>query len=193
MVYSILNNLFDPNLLVDSALNTPFHPENDIFYKPLLNDIHDKKLLDSVIRIRDSRVSLNNLSHVPYLLPWSLQQSLGFSHFNYSRGQLHRDSADLKQNLTKYINAVKSASLISSGLLKLRLIGFSNRNDLIYRRIRAIYRNRQRILVLCRINGKVVRYEGILLFFDIDLNLLLMDKSIIYIRLVSSYLFFITF
>ncbi|UVC54397.1 hypothetical protein MACJ_003939 [Theileria orientalis] len=193
MFYSILNNRFDSNLLVDSALNTPFHPENDIFYKPLLGEIHDKKLLHSVLLIRDGRVSLNNLSHVPYLLPWSLQQSLGFSHFKYSSGPPDRDSTDLKQNLTKYINAVKSASLISSGLLKLRLIGFSNRNDLIYRRLRGIYRNGQPIRVFCRINNEVVRYEGQLLFFDIDLNLLLMDKSIIYIRFVSPYLFFITF
>ncbi|BAM41657.1 hypothetical protein TOT_040000038 [Theileria orientalis strain Shintoku] len=183
MFYSILNSRFDSNLLVDSALNTPFHPENDIFYKPLLSDIHDKKLLDSVLRIRDCRVSLNNLSHVPYLLPWSLQHSLGLGHFNEARGQPDRDSGDLKQNLTKYINAVKSASLISSGLLKLRFIGFSNRKDLIYRRLRLIYRHGQLLCVLCRINGRVVRHEGRLLLFDIDLNLVLMGESIIYISL----------
>ncbi|XP_953524.1 uncharacterized protein TA10750 [Theileria annulata] len=193
MYYSILSEKFDGRILLDFSINKPLDSHGDLFYNLLLKDVTDEKLYNSIVNVRDNKTSLKNLSHLIYLFPWSIQHKFlpptinsNIYESNLENGLAvpNKEKNLLKKELANYIKGFKRLGMISSDLLNLRLIGFTSRNNLVYSRVRELCMNDVEVKLVCKIGLKIVEYLGKVVFFDRNLNILLLNGIFTYIKFV---------
>ncbi|AFZ81739.1 hypothetical protein BEWA_011570 [Theileria equi strain WA] len=176
---SVLSPNFDPLILIDSITNLPLSDKLDVFYSSLTKDVEDEKLLKTLFEVKDSKISLGNLSHAIYLLPWSVQpvnECLKNRAASVLNDSSEKHTPNLKNLLQHFVARTKYEARLSEYLLGLRFTGYSYLRNACYNYLRCVYDSNKRVTVVCKSGNSIsapIRYKGNLDLFDRKLNILL--------------------